>query len=283
MTHNEKRQHWLKEGAIGLGTGVLYGITSVAVGHPFDTIKTKMQAQEGFLKGSGMLSSFSTVLRTQGLPGLYKGALPPLLGSGIYRSTQFAVFEALYTKWDNEVGREELPRTHGVQVRVVGAAVAAATVRSLLECPIEFAKVARQTGQDWKLNQVYRGIGLQLGRTGGVMTTYFVTVDSIRRHHPDVFQSKLGQFLASAGAATFGFWVVWPLEVLKNQVQAGTPVGPRGKDATLQERVVALGKGGLGGLYRGILPGTLRSVVSNGFSMVVMIEAQKWVTHLGLR
>jgi hypothetical protein len=27
MTHNEKRQHWLKEGAIGLGTGVLYGVT----------------------------------------------------------------------------------------------------------------------------------------------------------------------------------------------------------------------------------------------------------------
>ncbi len=141
------------------------------------------------------------------------------------------------------MGRDELPHTHGVQVRVVGAAVAAATVRSVLECPIEFAKVARQTGQDWKLNQVYRyeggvreegrvrgredgregkgchelifrsptcyfppipsslplnepsfppsllsprlhrrdrGIGLQLGRTGGVMTTYFVTVDSIR-------------------------------------------------------------------------------------------------------
>ncbi|TFJ86963.1 hypothetical protein NSK_002050 [Nannochloropsis salina CCMP1776] len=265
MTHNEKRQHWLKEGAIGLGTGVLYGVTSVAVGHPFDTIKTKMQAQEGFIKGPGM------------------GALPPLLGSGVYRSTQFAVFEALYTKWDNEVGREEIPHTQGVQVRVVGAAVAAATARSLLECPIEFAKVARQTGQDWKLGQVYRGFGLQLGRTGGVMTTYFVTVDAIRRHHPSVFQTKIGQFLASAGAATFGFWVVWPLEVLKNQVQAGTPVGPRGREATLVDRVLALGRGGLAGLYRGILPGTLRSVVSNGFSMVVMIEAQKWVTQLGLR
>lgn len=45
---------------------------SVAVGHPFDTIKTKMQAQEGFIKGPGMVSSFSTVLKTQGLPGLYK-------------------------------------------------------------------------------------------------------------------------------------------------------------------------------------------------------------------
>lgn len=80
-------------------------------GHPFDTIKTKMQAQEGFLKGPGMVGSFTTVLKTQGIAGLYKGALPPLLGSGIYRSTQFAVFEALYTKWDDELGRTEIPHT----------------------------------------------------------------------------------------------------------------------------------------------------------------------------
>lgn len=44
-----------------------------------------------------------------------------------------------------------------------------------------------------------------------------------------------------------------------------------------------LAAGGASRLYRGILPGTLRSVVSNGCSMVVMIEAQKLVTTLGLR
>lgn len=33
MSHNETRSHWLKEGAIGLGTGILYGLTSVVVGH----------------------------------------------------------------------------------------------------------------------------------------------------------------------------------------------------------------------------------------------------------
>lgn len=143
-----------------------------------------------------------------------------------------------------------------------------------------------------------------------------------------MFQSKLGQFVVSAGAATFGFWVVWPLEVLKvtctytvshmcgyaqgrarqghihacakqpagplnpsfprhktqqNQVQAGTAVGPRGAQATLLDRVKYLAAGGVGRLYRGILPGTLRSVVSNGCSMVVMIEAQKLVTKMGLR
>ena len=33
MTHNEKRTHWFKEGAIGLGTGILFGLTNVVVGH----------------------------------------------------------------------------------------------------------------------------------------------------------------------------------------------------------------------------------------------------------
>ena len=84
MTHNEKRGHWLKEGLLATGAGVLYGLTSVVVGHPLDTIKTKMQAQSGFEKTS-MVKSFAQVVKTQGIRGLYKGALPPLMGSGVYR------------------------------------------------------------------------------------------------------------------------------------------------------------------------------------------------------
>ena len=51
--------------------GVLYGTTSVAVGHPLDTIKTKMQAQHGFEK-NGMWQTFIKTLRTQGVIGLYR-------------------------------------------------------------------------------------------------------------------------------------------------------------------------------------------------------------------
>ena len=42
--HNEKRAAWYKEGAIAMITGFLYGGSSTVVGHPFDTVKTKMQA-----------------------------------------------------------------------------------------------------------------------------------------------------------------------------------------------------------------------------------------------
>lgn len=33
MTHNEKRAHWAREAFIGLGTGVLYGVTVVVSAH----------------------------------------------------------------------------------------------------------------------------------------------------------------------------------------------------------------------------------------------------------
>lgn len=39
MSHNEKRTNWFKEGAIGLGVGVAFGVTVVAVGH-VRTVKT---------------------------------------------------------------------------------------------------------------------------------------------------------------------------------------------------------------------------------------------------
>jgi solute carrier family 25 carnitine/acylcarnitine transporter 20/29 len=42
--HDEKRVEWYREGLYSLITGFLFGATNSFVGHPFDTIKTKMQA-----------------------------------------------------------------------------------------------------------------------------------------------------------------------------------------------------------------------------------------------
>ena len=123
----------LKEGIQGLGCGLVFGVTSPLIGHPFDTIKTKMQAEPAFMNkvrsaprrvhaGSpvltirrcrpanrpflfpqGMIASFRTVVQTQGVRGLYRGLLPPLLGSSIFRSVQFAVYGACYGTMEDTV------------------------------------------------------------------------------------------------------------------------------------------------------------------------------------
>ncbi|XP_076101878.1 putative mitochondrial 2-oxodicarboxylate carrier isoform X1 [Mytilus galloprovincialis] len=280
MTHNEERGHWVKEGVIGLGVGVLYGVTNVCVGHPFDTIKTKMQAQAGFEK-SNMFQTLAKTLRTQGVIGLYRGCIPPLWGSGIYRSSQFAVFEAVYTRLDSPLGRSEIPGTGALQLRVIGAGVIASTTRAIIETPLEFAKVRRQTQQTWHFKDVYTGFGVTWVRTIGLMTTYFVLVDSGRRHFPEQFKKPLiGPFLTSGIAATLAWWIVWPLEYMKCQIQSNYGE----KVSVIQKmRIVIKERGGFFGLYRGIMPGTIRSFLANGTSMVVMQFAQRKVTELGLR
>lgn len=42
-------------------------------------------------------------------------------------------------------------------------------------------------------------------------------------------------------------------------------------------------RGGVFGLYRGLGPGTIRSFLANGTSMIVMVHAQKQVTAWGWR
>ncbi len=49
MSHNHERSDWKTEALLSLISGVIYGGTNTIVGHPFDTMKTKMQAQSNVL------------------------------------------------------------------------------------------------------------------------------------------------------------------------------------------------------------------------------------------
>lgn len=51
--------------------GVLYGTNNVMVGHPFDTLKTKMQAGKGF-ENLSMFRTLTSTLKQQGIVGLYR-------------------------------------------------------------------------------------------------------------------------------------------------------------------------------------------------------------------
>ena len=65
------------------------------------------------------------------------------------------------------------------------------------------------------MNKIYKGLTEQYFRSTFMMTLYFLQVDLFRRH-TNLFDFKLGQFFVSGWSACFGFFVIWPLEVLKN-------------------------------------------------------------------
>ena len=148
--------------------------------------------------------------------------------------------------------------------------------------PPSISPLLRQVGKPWALRKCYTGFRVTWMRTTGLVLSYFTMIDSGRRHFPEQFNRPLlGPFLASGIAATVSWWIVWPLEYMKSQVQAR--YGDRSLSVRQRLRLAVQQGGGVLALYRGIGPGSLRSFLANGVSMVVMVNAQRKLTEWGLR
>jgi len=163
---------------------------------------------------------------------LYRGLVPPLIGSTIFRSIQFTVYGATYGALrDSTFATSTIPLTDGLQYRVIMAGVAASTARALCETPLEFVKVRRQTGQRWmvaetsaealrhplrELTHAYKGFVITWMRTLGLMTSFFIMVDHLERHHRDwITIPVFGPFIKGGVCATLGWVVVWPFETVR--------------------------------------------------------------------
>ena len=237
------------------------------MGHPIDTIKNKMQAQEGYEAKDAIRTMFTT-LRTQGILGLYRGALPQFIGSMCFRSAQFAGYHSTYNSslLDNSFGRYELPLTGGLQLRVVLSGVVAGLSRAALETPIDYWKIRRQVVKEWNIREI---TGLRVTTLSRIilLPTFFIYLEKARPYQSSLFgESPVGTFFFTGLCATAAWWTIWPLEYMKSQVQAGY-----GDDSqTLRQRMSGVMKerGGFLALYRGLGPGSVRSFFANGVSMV---------------
>ncbi|GAP83100.2 putative carrier protein mitochondrial [Rosellinia necatrix] len=63
----------------GFVAGVFSGIAKLTVGHPFDTVKVRLQTTDA-ARFRGPLQCVVQTVRHEGVRGLYKGASPPLVG-----------------------------------------------------------------------------------------------------------------------------------------------------------------------------------------------------------
>ena len=151
------------------------------------------------------------------------------MGSSLFRSIQFSAYGLAFgASKDSAALCAEIPGTAGLQLRVVSSGVFSATCRSLIESPLEFIKVRRQTGQTWRvgatveeslrnplreIRSLYTGYSMTWARTVGLMTSFFCMVDHLERHHHDLVATPLlGPFIKGGVCASIGWVCVWPFE-----------------------------------------------------------------------
>lgn len=280
MSHTEDRDHWWKEGIAAMISGVAYGITNVISGSPMDVVKTKMQVCSKYAKLNAM-SAAVQVMKTEGPIGFFRGCTGPLFGSSIFRAAQFASYEAFYGYSEKHLRflLWKIPFTSGLEIRIILGGLISGTSRALIESPFEYTKVRRQVGLSWEFKNLYKGFVPTWLKAMGMMTTYFTCLDYFRRH-TDVFKSYPKLFFVNGFCACIGFLLIWPIEIVKNQVQSENK---QNYSVIREIRRNAKEQGVIKGLFRGIGPGLASVFIRNGTSMLVMQRVQRLLTDVGFR
>ncbi|KAG1122472.1 hypothetical protein G6F42_011448 [Rhizopus arrhizus] len=226
--------------------GTIGGWAQVAVGHPPDTIKVRLQTQPTPPIYSGAMDCVRKLIKEEGPKGLYRGVMSPLAGIGFCNAVMF-----MANGWSRRMlqNGDEKRVLSIFEIGVAGSM--AGSVMAFLNCPIELLKVKLQT-QDpsgfinangkhepaYKgvidcgvrtvrtqgFSGIYRGMGVTLMRDTPSYFAYFVGYEGLKR----LFQSmkkdgqELGTFelLMAGGLSGFAAWIpAYPQDVIKSNYQ----------------------------------------------------------------
>ncbi|CAP72818.1 uncharacterized protein PODANS_2_2480 [Podospora anserina S mat+] len=287
----------------GFVAGVFSGIAKLAVGHPFDTIKVRLQTSSS-TRFSGPLACLTSTIRNEGIFGLYKGATPPLVGwmfmdsimlgsLTFYRrliSTNF--FASYHPPNDPFLPPSVIPLptyAHGLAGILSGCTV------SFVAAPVEHIKARLQTqysssksdrlytGPIDALRKIYkyhgiRGIYHGLGATlifRGCFFFWWGSYDVFSRwmRNNTSWSAPVINFWAG-GLSAQVFWVMsYPSDVVKQRIMTD-PLGGGLRDGERRfrrwrEAARAVYKeNGPKGYWRGFLPCFLRAFPANAMALV---------------
>ncbi|CAN1129620.1 Mitochondrial arginine transporter BAC1 [Linum perenne] len=122
--------------------GLLAGVSTVIIGHPFDTVKVKLQkhnTEAHGVKYRNGLDCSARILQTEGVKGLYRGATSSFVGVAVESSLLFGIYSR--TKQSLQKGvQTDKPQP---QVIIPSAAYGGSIISFIL-CPSELVKCRMQ-------------------------------------------------------------------------------------------------------------------------------------------
>lgn len=225
----ERSQTPLRALATSTLSGSAYGFAAVVLAHPFDTVKTLQQTHGGYRSLQHRpLEAAAAVVRSEGVRGFYRGFLPAVGGSMLFRALPFVAYNATSERLHAMGVLSEWP--------AAVAAVAGASgglLRTAVESPLEVAKVRRQVGRPMRwgqLNDLVSGLTITAARNTSVIalfwTLYHVSAETRARivrvgcGEGTAVAQGVQAFLGGAGCSTAAWAVVYPLDVVKARCQS---------------------------------------------------------------
>jgi solute carrier family 25 carnitine/acylcarnitine transporter 20/29 len=285
----------IRDQVVGFLAGLASGITKLLVGHPFDTIKIRMQTEGSHGRFKGSWDCIRQTIGKEGLLACYKGATPPLIGWSIMDSVQMGSLTTYRMLLQDSKGNLTLLE-HSL------AGIGAGITVSFVASPIEIIKAKLQIQYDAK-SKLYRGPihcaqmlikedgllkGLYRGMTGTLLFRSFFWV---LWGSYEIYSQKLAALgieksmipFFAGGLAANTFWTIaFPADVIKNRLMTRPKENPRYSNIVQCARYVYR-KEGILGFYRGFVPCFLRSFPTNASAIFVFESCFAFGKGIGLK
>lgn len=277
---------------LGFIAGTVSGVTKNVVGHPFDTVKVRLQTSEGRFKGP--MDCVWHTFRNEGLRGFYKGFTPPLLGWVAMDSVMLGSLH-LYRRLVKEnlfADEAKLP----LLGHVIAGLGSGWTV-SFVAAPIEQFKARLQVQYDAASRQ-YTGpvdVARKLWRispltwyTGLFPTMVFRTNFIFWWGSYEIFTEQFKartrlstpaiNFWAGGLSATV-FWIfAYPADVVKQVIMTDSPIKAEKKFPRYLDAVRYIWRErGWRGFTRGFGPSILRSFPANAAALAVFEATMRFM------
>ncbi|KAG6818063.1 hypothetical protein H0H87_009218 [Tephrocybe sp. NHM501043] len=220
------------ESAKSFIAGGFGGVSAVLVGQPFDLTKTRLQtAGPGVYTGA--LDVVKKTLARDGITGLYRGMVPPLLGvTPIFAVSFWASAYDTSKKLILAITPQRSSQTLST-AELAAAGFLSAVPTTLITAPVERAKVVLQASQgketgerkykgvidvvrhlyrEGGMRSIFRGTGATLARDGPGSAAYFaayeVTKKALTPAGSSPSELNLGAIIVAGGSAGIAMWAL---------------------------------------------------------------------------
>jgi solute carrier family 25 carnitine/acylcarnitine transporter 20/29 len=285
-------------------SGTVGGIAVVAVGHPFDTIKVRLQSQSiANPVYSGAFDCVKKTLAWEGVGGLYKGVASPLAGQMLFRATLFSAFgESKRWLGTNADGTtRELTNLDFYKAGMMTGFVAAFT-----EAPIDFYKsqiqvqilrskadptykppyttvteCVKSTLKTSGVRGPFQGLGPTILRNTPANAVYLGSFEVMKKRLAEMKECQVSELSAPLviGAGGFGgilYWLcIYPVDVIKSAMMTDSIIPSERKyPNTLATAKKLWGEGGVARFYKGFTPCIMRAAPANGVMLYTVGKMQ---------
>jgi solute carrier family 25 carnitine/acylcarnitine transporter 20/29 len=269
--------------ALDFVAGCVAGTLSILACHPLDTIRIRLQSGQF----SSITQCFKSSLKNEGILGLYKGLVPPLVGVSLINASLFGTKSLTHSMLDDmdekcapEPSSNATQQTQPNLKNLMISGAAAGFASGFLSSPIELLKIRQQLDQRGSSSvkllplmrdivrnsgwlSLFRGLSATLIREIPSFPAYFVTYEYSKMYlqgllPPDSAMSDTAAILGAGSLAGISGWIfVYPIDVIKTKIQSEPSLIWKDRLSCVQ-------------MYHRLLKESGRSVFMRGFGATIL-------------